>query len=288
MAGSRFLAQALEWAASPAIYPLVERLADARLPRPLRAPLYRTLARLGRLDLDEVEGRLEDFASLSEFFVRPLVPGARPGDPDPAAWLSPADGVLQGVGSFGPGEDPVVPIKGSSVALARTLGPYAPAIAGGGHYFVVYLSPRNYHRVHSPVAGRILSWQAVGGTRYPVNRLGFRARPDVLSSNERTIVEVEPAGGGRLFLVLVAAWGVARTRLAFAGENEVRRHTGGPPVALEPPRPLARGGEVGSFNLGSTVVAIWPAPRDPVRWLRCAGPVRVGQGVVRGTASGAG
>jgi phosphatidylserine decarboxylase len=286
MDGRKILARAFELAASPRVYPVFERVADAHVPRALRSPIYRSLAWLGDIDLDEMQGRPEDYTSLSAFFVRRLLPGARPIDPDPAAVVSPADGKLQGVGTFGPGDDPVVQVKGASLALGRALGDRREAIAGGGHYFVVYLSPRNYHRVHAPIDGRVRSWQSVPGTRFPVNRLGFRACPEVLSSNERAVIELQAEGGARFFLVLVAAYGVARTGLAFADPGEVRRRSGGPAVDLDPAMPFARGAEIGAFHLGSTAICIWPAARDPVVWLRCAGPIRMGQAVARRTVDG--
>lgn len=281
MSERNLLSKAFELALSPTCYSWFERLADAPVPEPLRRPLYRSLARLGGLELGEVAAPLETFPSLGAFFVRRLADGARPIDSDPAALVSPADGTLQGCGSFGPGADPVLPIKGANVALGRALGPYRDAIAEGGHFFVVYLSPRDYHRVHLPAGGRVRSWQSVPGTRYPVNPLGIRACPEVLSSNERVVVEVDLDRGGVLFLVLVAAYGVARTELAFTTPDEIRRRAGGPPVPMSPPQPLARGAEVGAFNLGSTVLAIWPGAADPVVWVRRAGPIRVGQTVVR-------
>ena len=235
MAERNYLARAFEIAASPAWYPLLERAADLRLPAAVRAPLFRALARVGGIDLDEVDGPLDRFGTLGEFFARPLRREARPVDPDAAVWVSPSDGELQATGSFPAGSDPVVAVKGAGLAVGRALGPHAPAVAGGGHYFVVYLSPRDYHRVHSPVSGRIRSWQSLPGTRFPVNRLGYRARPDVLSCNERVIVELEATRGGRLFVVLVAAFGVARTRLSFVEPDELRARVGDPPVTLDPP-----------------------------------------------------
>lgn len=279
--GRDLLSRTFELAASPVFYAWFERLADARVPGPLRVPLFRTLARLGGIDLSEVAAPLATFPSIAAFFLRRLADGARPIDPDPRTLVSPADGTLQACGSFPAEADPVLSIKGSRTALGRLLGPYREAIAGGGHFFVVYLSPRDYHRVHLPAAGLVRSWQSVPGTRFPVNSLGRRVRPDVLSSNERAVVELELADGSRLFLVLVAAFGVARTELVFATPAEVRRRAGEPPVVLAPPRPMDRGAEIAAFNLGSTVLVIWPAGRNPVVWLQRAGPIRMGQAVAR-------
>lgn len=275
------LSKAFELALSPTCYSWFERLADVPVPGPLRVPLWGSLARLGGVDLRDVAAPLATFPSLGAFFARRLAAGARPIDPDPTTLVSPADGTLQGFGSFGPGADPVLPIKGAAVALGRALGPHRDALAGGGHFFVIYLSPRDYHRVHLPAGGRVHSWQSVPGTRFPVNPLGVRACPEVLSSNERAVVELEPDHGGRLYLVLVAAFGVARTGLTLATPEEVRRRAGGPPVPVVPPQPFERGAEIGTFNLGSTVIAVWPATRNPVVWLRRAGPIRVGQAVAR-------
>jgi phosphatidylserine decarboxylase len=288
MDARRILARGLEFAASPALYPLVERLADAPVPRLLRGPLYRSYAWVWGADLAEAEGPLERYPTLAAFFARRLRAGVRPIDPDPEVLVSPADGRLLAAGSFDAGDDPVVPVKGATIPLGRCLGDYRGALRAGGHYFVVYLSPRDYHRVHMPVDGRVVSWQAIPGVLLPVNGLGFRARPDVLAANERVVIDVEPAFGGRLVLVLVAAYGVARTRLTFADPDEVQARSAGPPVVLESPRPYRRGEELASFNLGSAVVAVWPAGRDPVLWLSRAGSVRMGRGLARRPRAGAG
>lgn len=279
--GRSLVSKAFALASSPRFYSWFERLADARVPGPLREPLYRSVARLGRVDLEEVAAPLATFPSLGAFFLRRLADGARPIDPDPRSLVSPADGTLRAFGSFQAGADPVLAIKGSRASLGGILGPYREAVAAGGHFFVVYLSPRDYHRVHVPAGGRVRSWQSVPGTRFPVNSLGMWVHPETLATNERALVELELDDGTRLFLVLVAAFGVARTELVFATPEEVRRRAGGPPAAVSPPMRLGRGAEVGAFNLGSTVVVIWPAGRNSVVWLRRAGPIRMGQAVAR-------
>jgi phosphatidylserine decarboxylase len=129
------------------------------------------------------------------------------------------------------------------------------------------------------VPGRVRSWQAVPGTLYAVNRLGWTACPEVLFRNERVVVEMEVAGGERLFLALVAAWGVSRIGLAFGGGHVPTDRESSVDPAL--PIPVDRGEELGWFNLGSTVVLIWPSGRNPVQSVLRAGPVRVGRALAR-------
>jgi len=272
--------------ASPLVYPVVERIADTRLPVPMRAVVHRAWGRALGVDMDEAAGSLEDYPTIASFFIRRLRPEARPVDPDPRTIVMPADGILEGSGQFDAGEDPVVDIKGTPLALGTLLGDFREVTARGGWYAVVYLAPPDYHRVHAPFGGRVVAWEAVGGTRYPVNRLGRAVSRDVLFRNERLVVEVETPELGRFYVVLVAAWGVARIGVVFAGSGEVRARSGCGKVICSRPYELVKGGELGWFNLGSTVVVIWPGGRVPVESARDSGPARVGGVLARiGTTS---
>jgi phosphatidylserine decarboxylase len=136
-----------------------------------------------------------------------------------------------------------------------------------------------YHRVHSPVDGEVVAWRYVPGRLFPVNAVGVRSVPGVFTRNERIVVLVETAAHGPVAIVLVGAANVGRIGLAFTDLVTNRGHA---PGGFRPPAPIPirRGDELGTFNLGSTVVLLAADPGlVPV-----AGPgelVRVGQALFR-------
>lgn len=199
------------------------------------------------------------YRSFNEFFTRALVSGARPIDEDPSALLSPADGKLEDFGPVRPGGS--ITIKGKPYDVAELLGGADLARAyEGGTYYIVYLSPRDYHRVHAPVTGRVVELRHVEGTLYPVNSIGTDHVPRVFAQNERVVVVQRSADFGDVATVLVGAIGVGRIGLAFdAMETNVGRPGGSKRWAGDGPM-LERGAELGRFNLGSTVIGF--VPRD--------------------------
>ncbi len=231
-------------------------LSDRRIPTPLRAPVFRRYARWTGADLDEVALPLDGHASLAAFFVRRLVAGARPFDADPAVLPSPADGVLQDVAELARGT--VVRAKGEGYALGDLLGPAGLAEEfEGGHAWTVYLSPRDYHRVHTPVAGQLTRAHWIEGARFSVRPSVVAARPRLYLENERCCLRVETAAGP-VVVVMVGALNVGRIRVVGVDQG-----ASGP---VRPARPLERGDELARFELGSTVVLVvpsgsyWPLP----------------------------
>ena len=136
-----------------------------------------------------------------------------------------------------------------------------------------------YHRVHSPVDGRIVAWRYVPGRLFPVNAMGVRSVPGLFTRNERVVVLIETEAHGRVAVVLVGATNVGRIQLAFA---ELETNRGRAAGSFAPPRPLAvrRGDELGVFNLGSTVVLLVADPRLE-RTFETGSLVQVGQALWR-------
>ena len=237
--------------------------ASAAVPGPLRGLAYRAFARAVGANLDEVELELAGYRSLGDFFARGLVAGARPLDPDARAIVSPCDGVIAARGEAVDGA--LVQAKGRTYALAELVADRALADRlTGGAYVTIYLSPRDYHRVHVPLDAEVVGYDYVPGALWPVNpRLAGR-RDALLARNERVVFRLNAGPLGHVALVMVGATGVGNIRLAPAltggGEvidsaawrsaHELRR------VELAGPR-LARGDELGAFRLGSTVVVLF-------------------------------
>ncbi len=242
-----------------------------RLPRLAMRTLLRAYVRHYGVNLAEVERELRDFPTLADFFTRALREGARPQCADVDAVTSPVDGRVHAAGRVVEGRLPQSPALDFAV---RDL------LAGDdrfddGHFAVLYLSPRDYHRVHAPRAGTIVGWRYRPGRLWPVFPAATRRIRDLFARNERLVVRIRTDGAGELALVMVGAFGVGRMSASFA---ELVTNTGRPARDEEPqaPLPLDLGDEVGRFEMGSTVVLLFEAGR--VRWeVEPGDEVRVGQ-----------
>jgi phosphatidylserine decarboxylase len=133
-----------------------------------------------------------------------------------------------------------------------------------------------YHRVHVPVDGRITAWRYLPGRLYPVNAMAVRHVEGLFTVNERVVVTIDGDDVGKVAVVLVGATNVGRITLAF---TDFAANRGRPPVAvaLETPRAVRRGDELGAFNLGSTVVLLAADPSLQPAAVREGELVRAGQ-----------
>jgi phosphatidylserine decarboxylase len=237
--------------------------AQKPLPSRLRGLAYRAFARAVGANLDEVEGDLAGYASLGDFFARKLRQGARMVDTSPSAIISPCDGVVAARGAAVAGA--LVQAKGRTYRLAELVadGELAARLTGGP-YATIYLSPRDYHRVHAPVAGRVLGYDYLPGALWSVNPRVAARRDGVIARNERVVFRIHAGALGSVAVVMVGAGGVGNIRLAPAlggGDSADFR------AAREPRRvelagvEVARGDELGAFRLGSTVVVVFEPDR---------------------------
>ena len=230
-------------------------LADRRLPSGLLVPIIRAYSRVYGVDLSEAAEPPGAYPTFNEFFTRRLRAGARPVDGTPGTVVSPSDSRLSQIGVV-PADGRLEQVKGRTYGLDALLGsPGDGEPFRQGLHATLYLSPAMYHRVHSPVEGRVVGWRYVPGRLFPVNGPAVRSVPGLFTRNERVVVFIETEGHGSVAVVLVGAANVGRITLAF---SDLVTNSGGRPVQVEPsvPIPLARGDELGLFNLGSTVVVL--------------------------------
>ena len=144
---------------------LAGRAASQTLPRRLRRPLIGAFARACGVDLAEVPGSLDSYASIQEFFTRPLTEGARPIAPEADAVVAPCDGSWGAAGVVEGGT--LLQVKGRPYSLAALIGSAEDAAAfDGGVYATFYLAPRNYHRFHAPCAAHVYVWYMHMHMRY--------------------------------------------------------------------------------------------------------------------------
>ena len=214
---------------------------------------------VGRYGVDMSEAANPDitaYASFNDFFTRALKPGARP--MASADWLCPVDGAIS---QFGPVVgDQVFQAKGHHYSTRALVGGDAKLAAQfqDGSFATLYLSPRDYHRIHMPCAGRLTRMIHVPGDLYSVNPVTARGVPGLFARNER-VVCVFDTEHGPLALVLVGATIVGSMATVWHGVVNPPR----PGVVREwryadQPVELAQGAEMGRFLLGSTVVMLWP------------------------------
>ena len=229
------------------------RLAAARRPRWFVRRLVRWFVARYEIDMNEAEHPIERYDSLVALFTRRLAPGMRPVAEDEAVVASPVDAK---VGAFGRIENGrLYQAKGMDYSLAALLGSEEAAASFlGGSYATLYLSPRDYHRIHAPCDGKVVRSLYEPGTLWPVNPPAVRSIPSLFAVNERVTAVMETPRGP-IAVVLVGATNVGRMRLAYTdfvsnqgGRRGVFDH--------EPPAELARGADLGVFELGSTVVLL--------------------------------
>ncbi len=211
---------------------LLKRFTRSRFSKPFIKSFVKTF----RLDVDEMSLPLSEYKHLHDLFIRRLKEGVRPIDPRNDVLISPVDGVVAEAGELK--EETAFTVKGQLYTLKEMLGSEKEAERyREGTYIVLYLSPRHYHRIHSPLDCSIERQWSLGKRSYPVNALGLRYGKRPLSRNYRVITELSYRGQ-RLALVKVGAMNVNTIELT---------HTG---------RELKKGEEIGYFSFGSTVVLI--------------------------------
>ncbi|MDQ3035131.1 MAG: archaetidylserine decarboxylase, partial [Myxococcota bacterium] len=232
-------------------------MASLGVPMPMLQRAIDLYVRAYRVDLSECEVPEEGWASFNEFFTRSLREGCRPVDPDPEALVSPADGLVADCGAIDTRAS--FRVKGKPYDVGELLGDARDAGRfEGGRFAIIYLSPRDYHRVHAAVEGPVQVVRHVGGTLFPVNKIGLDHVPGLFAKNERVAVFQDSPIHGEVATVLVGALVVGGVTLRF---DPAMRTNDGPPrgtVRYLPGREpvLARGEELGAFRLGSTVIVL--------------------------------
>ena len=219
----------------------------------LKGPLTRWFARTYRVDLTEAANPdLDSYATFNEFFTRELKPRARTIERGQGSLVAPADGVLTEHGRID--GDRLFQAKGLSYSLAELLDETGANVAAlhGGAYFTIYLAPHNYHRVHAPLDARSIRTRYVPGARFSVSRATAAAIPRLFCRNERAVCWFETERGP-MVVVFVGALNVSSISTFTHGEiaSGATQHW-----HEDPPRAVAQGGEIGRFNMGSTVIVL--------------------------------
>ena len=257
---------------------IVYRLSRSRQPW-LKRLLIRGFLKLYPIDLDEAEQPdPEAYASFNEFFVRTLRDDARPLPDDDKIVVSPVDGTLTEFGRLDANR--LIQAKGKTYTIGSLLGEEPGLLEpfDNGSFLTVYLAPHNYHRVHAPITGRVDRCRYVPGKRFSVNLATANAIDELFCRNERALLWLS-TDIGYAVVAMIGALNVSSLTTILTGEIP----SGGERlVSPESAPPVERGGELGRFNLGSTIVVVFQ--HGVVDWIGTLAPgqtVRMGQPIGR-------
>lgn len=265
------------WLPKHALTRLAGWLAGVRWPRWALEPVIRAYTAVYRVDLSDSEVPSEGWGTFNAFFTRPLRPGTRPLAPDPRRVVSPVDGRVVSAGRIEQGR--LLQAKGHAYPLAALLaGDEAWERYEGGACLTLYLSPRDYHRIHSPVAGRVTRFRYVPGELWSVSPAGVAAVPGLFTRNER-LVTFLATDFGEVALVKVGATIVGKIQVVYHRIESHRRGAAPQAGALAEPFPLARGAELGRFALGSAVICLFRPGEVALDPFLADHEVRMGQGI---------
>ena len=233
-----------------------------------------------RVNMDEaLDSNIASYLTFNDFFTRALKPGARP--LAQSDLVCPVDGAISQFGAIE--HDQLIQAKGHRYSTTALVGGDAALAAQfqNGHFATIYLSPKDYHRIHMPAGGRLTRMIYVPGELFSVNPVTARGVPGLFARNERVVCVFESARGP-FVLALVGATIVGSMATVWHGvvnppRGKVVREWRYP-ASGQPEVVLRQGDEMGRFLLGSTVVLLFP--QGPLRfnpdWAP-GGAVRLGE-----------
>ena len=263
-------------------------LADLQIPRRLRPAILGRVAQTLGMDLSEAERPLEEYGSMNELFVRRLRPGVRTWPTDATTLASPVDGILGQLGAIDRGA--LIQAKGRRYTASDLLGAIDAERFTNGSFVTIYLSPRHYHRIHTPIAGGVAAAWHLPGALLPVNEPAVSHIDNLFPRNERLVCSLNTARG-RVAVVAVGAYNVGRISAAFdpawsgaSGEGWVTNRAGGAAAEsrrYDPPVSLMQGAELMAFHLGSTIVMLTERRAVIEAGMSAGREVRMGEVIAR-------
>ena len=230
-------------------------LASAKLGK-ITTFFIRKFAEFYHINLDEIQGNIEDYKTFNEFFARALKTGARPTDNNPKSIISPADGRISQYGNLL--KNAQLQAKGHYFSTDALLGDEKDAaLFDDGKFITVYLSPSDYHRVHMPFDGKLAKMTYIPGEFFSVDPIYTRNIPELLSRNERVVCLFDTALG-KMAVVFVGATIVRSITTSWAGIVTPRESREIYSVDYDKKNiSYAKGDEIGKFTMGSTIICLF-------------------------------
>jgi phosphatidylserine decarboxylase len=209
------------------------------------------------VDLNEAESsNIDDYPTFNSFFTRRLKPGIRPLPQDPTIIVSPADGCISQLGFIN--QDSLFQAKGFHFSLATLLGHADIAKQfENGRFATIYLSPKDYHRVHMPFNGKLVQTIYIPGKLFSVNQHTAQTVPNLFARNERLVCIFETKLGS-MAVILVGAMLVGSINTVWNKKPYKSNSIAITHINTSEQINLARGEELGHFKMGSTAIVLFP------------------------------
>ncbi|GAB6181668.1 hypothetical protein JCM14036_29870 [Desulfotomaculum defluvii] len=220
--------------------------------------LIKPYIRFYKINRSEIQHPRE-YKSLTDFFVRDICPTLRPIASGQDVVASPVDGKIVDLGVAK--ENKIVLAKNNSYSIPELLSYQGLEDFEDGYYLNIYLSPKNYHRIHMPFAAKVIKHKYIPGRVFPVNNLGITTIKDLFVKNRRTCTLFQTSQGSKFALIKVGALGVGKIVSNFSIGQEIQK-----------------GMEIGRFEFGSTIILIFQ--RDsflPSKHLAADMEIKMGQ-----------
>lgn len=231
----------------------IGRLAFKKFPKSIQNMINLTYAQFFGINLNETEFPYYDYNSLGDFFIRRLKVGARPIGNSPL--IHPCDSRITEKGKITKAQ--LIQAKGILYSLENfTQIEDCREKYDEGYFLTYYLSPKDYHRVHSPVDGMITQIKYCTGDLWPVNDWSIQNIPQVYEQNERIYVELATEYGP-VGVIFVGATNVGSIALKFERKLFTNWKIPSKSIVYSPPLEIKKGEELGMFKMGSTVVVLY-------------------------------
>lgn len=274
-----------DWLKTLPLYPLPHHLISravlwlTRQESRWTTPVIKRFAKLFNVDMqDAVEPSLDHYKTFNAFFTRELKPEARPIAAGKGEIACPADGRISAIGEIEEGR--IYQAKEQDYSLQALVGGDTEAARRlhNGKFATIYLSPRDYHRLHMPIDGKLISQLHVPGRLFSVGPHTVRTLSNLFARNERVVAQFETEVG-LMVLVLVGAINVAAIETVWHGlvtppkGKQLSRIDYSDAASVS----LARGEEMGRFNMGSTIIVLM---ENQIKWrvdMQSGDSVRMGQ-----------
>lgn len=248
-------------------------LSNLQFPSPILISFIHLYSSIYKIQLSDLKVPADSMKTFNEFFTRELKPELRPIDATPNGVVSPVDGTIAEFGNIEHGL--LVQTKGVLYSLSDLVGKEDAKLFDQGYFITIYLSPADYHRIHTPVSGKIKRFSYFSGNLWPVNSFGVQNIGGLLSLNERIVSPVE-SENGTVGVVKVGATIVGKISVDYNKLCSNKGKNSQINLPVYPVKEYQKGEEIGKFQLGSTVILLFEKNRFTPYELSKKGKVKMG------------
>ena len=255
------------------------QLASIKFPKVINQFLVKKFAELYNINLGELEHPITYYKSLNHFFTRKLRKNARVIEKGENIVVSPSDGEVSQFGDIDNGK--LLQVKGKFFDVKSFLRDEEKAkIFKNGKYLTIYLSPQDYHRVHTPFKGTLKSYNYIKGKLFPVNKLSTGNISELFSTNERVVFYFDDKNLGKYALVMVGATNVGSISLSF-DDFKTNKLIQKPKKVEVTDLKFKKSEELGIFNLGSTVVMLFESDKIDFLDIKLGKKIKLGKTIAK-------